>query len=120
MGGEVTEVVDVIVPSHWLVLSGLKRQGGYLVRDGFSLVFSSIDEKYCLASDSKTGSEGPSTGCHLDLRINVDGSTDAQVAGLTQSQDLGGPVSGFVDPEEFYALFGLTVCDDTCNRGYDD
>ncbi|MCY7286684.1 MAG: M23 family metallopeptidase, partial [Cryobacterium sp.] len=66
------------------------------------------------------GSEGPSTGCHLDLRININGTTDVHVAGLTQSQTLGGPVSGFVDPEEFYALFGSTLCDDTCNRGYDE
>ena len=62
------------------------------------------------------GSEGPSTGCHLDLRINVEGTTDTQVAGLTQSQTLGAPVSGFVDPEEFYALHGSTLCDTTCTR----
>ena len=53
-------MVGVVVPSHWLVLSGLKRQGRHLVRDGFSLIFASIDEKDRLASDSKTCSEGSS------------------------------------------------------------
>lgn len=64
------------------------------------------------------GNEGPSTGCHLDLRINVIGSTNQAVSELTRAESLGGP-AGWVDPEEFYRLFGLELCPpDTCRRTY--
>jgi murein DD-endopeptidase MepM/ murein hydrolase activator NlpD len=60
------------------------------------------------------GDESPATGCHLDLRVNVTGNTNAQVAALPA--DALAP--GWVDPEKFYALFGQTLCDDTCKRDY--
>jgi murein DD-endopeptidase MepM/ murein hydrolase activator NlpD len=65
------------------------------------------------------GSEGPSTGCHLDLRINTTGSTDPAVSALPDGTDQGGPAStaGFINPEEYYTLFGLTLCPaETCRR----
>ncbi|MBX3196391.1 MAG: M23 family metallopeptidase [Microbacteriaceae bacterium] len=63
-----------------------------------------------------TGNNGPSTGCHLDLRINVDGNTNPLVAALPRSETIGGPV-GFVNPEEFYEAFGLELCPaDSCRR----
>lgn len=66
-----------------------------------------------------TGNEGPSTGCHLDIRINVDGNTDPQVATLPTSETLGAPVAGFIDPEKFFALFGVELCPtDSCTRNY--
>ena len=37
------------------------------------------------------GNEGQSTGCHLDLRINVTGNTNPQIATLQLSQALGAP-----------------------------
>ena len=68
-----------------------------------------------------TGDEGPSTGCHLDLRINAEGNTDPQVATLPQSQDQGGPEPGWIDPEKFFALYGVTLCPpDSCKREYTD
>jgi murein DD-endopeptidase MepM/ murein hydrolase activator NlpD len=60
------------------------------------------------------GDEAPATGCHLDLRINITGNTNTQVA--TLPADVLAP--GWVDPEKFYALFGQTLCDDTCKREY--
>jgi hypothetical protein len=64
-----------------------------------------------------TGNEGPSTGCHLDLRINAAGTTDTAVSGLAQSQDLGSAESGWVDPEAFFALFGVELCPtESCGR----
>ncbi|MEO5536052.1 MAG: M23 family metallopeptidase [Pseudolysinimonas sp.] len=64
------------------------------------------------------GSEGPSTGCHLDLRMNVIGTTNQAVAELVRAESMGGP-AGFVDPEEFYRLFGVELCPpDTCRRTY--
>lgn len=63
----------------------------------------------------KVGSNGPSTGCHLDIRINTDGSTNDQVSALPQSQTKGGP-EGYVDPEEFFNVFGVTLCGDDCRR----
>lgn len=62
------------------------------------------------------GNEAPSTGCHLDIRINVTGNTNAQVATLPLDPD----APGWVDPEKFYTLFGQTLCDDTCQRIYSD
>ena len=63
-------------------------------------------------------SEGPSTGCHLDLRINVVGNTNPTVAALPQSQTIGGP-GGWVSPEDFYAAYGTILCPpDSCRRTY--
>lgn len=64
----------------------------------------------------KVGSNGPSTGCHLDIRINADGSTNSDVSALPQSQTIGAPVSGYVDPEKFFNVFGVTLCGDDCKR----
>lgn len=67
---------------------------------------------------ARVGSNGPSTGCHLDLRINVLGNTNSIVADLPLSQSIGGPV-GYVSPEQFYEAFGLELCAaDTCRRTY--
>jgi murein DD-endopeptidase MepM/ murein hydrolase activator NlpD len=63
-----------------------------------------------------TGRNGPATGCHLDIRINTTGSTDPAVSALPQSQTLGSGATGFVDPEKFFAVFGLDLCDSTCIR----
>jgi murein DD-endopeptidase MepM/ murein hydrolase activator NlpD len=63
----------------------------------------------------KVGSNGPSTGCHLDIRVNTDGSTNDQVSALPQSQTIGGP-QGYVDPEAFFNVFGVTLCGDDCRR----
>jgi murein DD-endopeptidase MepM/ murein hydrolase activator NlpD len=67
------------------------------------------------------GSEGPSTGCHLDLRINKTGSTDAAVSALRDGVAQGGTANaaGYVNPEEFYALFGIELCPvDSCTRNF--
>ncbi len=67
-----------------------------------------------------TGANGPATGCHLDLRINMVGNTNTALSGLTLSEAIGGgDYPGFVDPEAFYALFGIDLCPrDTCTRYY--
>lgn len=58
------------------------------------------------------GGEGPSTGCHLDLRINTTGSIDPAISALPDGIAQGGPAvsAGFVDPEAFYRLFGMELC----------
>lgn len=66
----------------------------------------------------KVGSNGPSTGCHLDIRIDAQGSTNPDVSALPESQTLGGPVTGYVDPEKFFNVFGVTLCGDDCKRNY--
>lgn len=69
---------------------------------------------------ASTGDNGPATGCHLDLRINLVGNTNTALSTLTLSEALGGTAyPGFVDPEAFYALFGLELCPtETCARYY--
>ncbi|WP_421076953.1 M23 family metallopeptidase [Microbacterium sp. IO18] len=63
-------------------------------------------------------SEGPSTGCHLDVRINVVGNTNPAVAALPRSESIDGP-AGWVSPEEFYAAYGIILCPpDSCRRTY--
>ena len=67
------------------------------------------------------GTEGPSTGCHLDLRINKTGSTNESISALQAGEELGGPPAstGFVNPEDYFTLFGLELCAaDTCQRQY--
>ncbi|GAB2528423.1 M23 family metallopeptidase [Paramicrobacterium agarici] len=58
---------------------------------------------------AKVGDVAPATGCHLDLRINVSASSNAQVNSLPQAQTIGGP-AGYVDPTDFMALFGIELC----------
>jgi len=65
-----------------------------------------------------TGSNGPSTGCHLHLAVSVVGNTNPAIAELPRSESIGGP-AGFVDPERLYEAFGLTLCaPDSCRRTY--
>ncbi|MFC5932152.1 M23 family metallopeptidase, partial [Cryobacterium melibiosiphilum] len=67
------------------------------------------------------GNEGPSTGCHLDLRINTAGSTNEAVNTLTAGEDLGGPSAAarFVNPEDYFTLFGMELCPEgSCQRQY--
>lgn len=65
------------------------------------------------------GNVAPSSGCHLDLRINVAGNTNPAVAQLPRSQTLGATDYNvdFVDPEAFMRLWGVDVCPAaTCTR----
>jgi murein DD-endopeptidase MepM/ murein hydrolase activator NlpD len=52
------------------------------------------------------GSAPPSTGCHLDIRINVSENKNPQVAQLARFPE----VPGYVDPTAFFQLFGLDIC----------
>jgi murein DD-endopeptidase MepM/ murein hydrolase activator NlpD len=62
------------------------------------------------------GNEAPSTGCHLDIRMNVTGNTNPDVGALEVST----AVPGYVEPGAFMALFGITLCDETCGRNFTD
>jgi murein DD-endopeptidase MepM/ murein hydrolase activator NlpD len=105
--------------SDRLTLS-VKTPDGYTV----SYLHSNISDRKVNVGDTVTmgqeitaiGDQEPSSGCHLDVRINVTGNTNAQVATLPLDPE----APGWVDPEPFYALFGLTLCDDTCQRIYTD
>lgn len=55
------------------------------------------------------GNEGPSGGCHLDVRINVAANTNASVAQLPRG-DASAGAGNYVDPTEFFRLFNLDVC----------
>jgi murein DD-endopeptidase MepM/ murein hydrolase activator NlpD len=68
-----------------------------------------------------TGDNGPATGCHLHVGIYMVGNTNKALDVLPLSQTLVGGASypGYVDPEAFYALFGIDLCpSDTCRRLY--
>jgi len=75
----------------------------------------------------RVGNNGPSTGCHLDLRMNVTGNTNPALDDLPRAENnctlvggrnVCGP-TGFVPPELFYEAFGLELCPaDTCRRTY--
>lgn len=65
------------------------------------------------------GTNGPSTGCHLHIQIDKAGSTNKQVSALKDAKDLGNPAAysaTMVDPNEFFALFGVTLCGDGCKK----
>lgn len=68
---------------------------------------------------SAVGNVPPSSGCHLDIRINVSENTNPEVAGLQRSEALGatGANRNYVNPEEFMRLWGVEVCPpDTCRH----
>lgn len=55
--------------------------------------------------------QGMSFGCHLDLRINVAGNTNPEVAKLDTVADIGGDPawSTYVHPLEFMRIFGVDL-----------
>ena len=66
-----------------------------------------------------TGTNGPSTGCHLHIQIDKAGSTNKQVSALKDAKDEGNPASWsatMVNPNEFFALFGVNLCGDDCKK----
>lgn len=63
----------------------------------------------------KVASEGQSTGCHLDLRIHLDGNTNPALQGLRPDPN----GRGYVNPEQVYTALGSTLCPpDWCGRHY--
>lgn len=54
------------------------------------------------------GSAGPSTGCHLDFRVNALGTTDTAVAALPHIGDAS-VAAGFVDPVAYMAMYGVDL-----------
>lgn len=108
-----------VTVSNRLTLS-VKSPEGYTV----SYLHSHVTDRTVAEGDpvatgqqiTAIGNEAPSTGCHLDIRVNTLGTTNADVAALAND-----PLApNWVDPEEFYTLFGQTLCDDTCARNYDE
>lgn len=62
------------------------------------------------------GSEPPSTGCHLDIRIDKAGTTNANVAALESNDSLGG---SWVNPNLYWrAVAGTDLCDAACLGSY--
>lgn len=108
-----------VTVSDRLTLS-VKSPEGYTV----SYLHSHVSDRTVAEGDPVTmgqqitaiGNEAPSTGCHLDIRVNALGTTNTAVAALAND-----PLApNWVDPEKFYTLFGQTLCDDTCSRNYDE
>ncbi|WP_240632532.1 MULTISPECIES: M23 family metallopeptidase [unclassified Cryobacterium] len=105
--------------SDRLTLS-VKSPEGYIV----SYLHSHVTDRAVAVGDqvaigqqiTAIGNEAPSTGCHLDIRVSAFGTTNADVAALANDS----LAPNWVDPEQFYALFGQTLCDDTCSRNYDE
>ena len=104
-----------VVLSNRLSLS-VKSPDGYTV----SYLHSHLEDRRVRIGDpvttgeqiSAVGNEAPATGCHLDLRINVIGSTDSRMTALPVDPR----APGWVDPEDFYAALGGTLCDTRCHR----
>ncbi|MFJ3395356.1 M23 family metallopeptidase [Leifsonia aquatica] len=93
--------------------------------DGFTVSYlhSHLADRLVAVDDEVTrgqqisvvGDEAPATGCHLDLRINITGNKNPDVAQLPTSPD----APGWVDPEKFMARFGVDLCPtDWCTRSY--
>jgi murein DD-endopeptidase MepM/ murein hydrolase activator NlpD len=124
LGGACGTPVYAIAPgtvtvSDRLTLS-IKSPEGYTV----SYLHSHVSDRSVAEGDpvetgqqiTAIGNEAPSTGCHLDIRVNAFGTTNAAVAALADDPQ----APNWVDPEEFYTLYGQTLCDDTCSRNYDE
>lgn len=61
------------------------------------------------------GSEGQSTGCHLDFRVDITGNTDPRLEGITPAAGAG----SYIDPEAFFTALGVELCPaDWCRRNY--
>lgn len=54
------------------------------------------------------GNAGPSTGCHLDFRVNALATGDPSVAALPHIGD-GSVAPGFIDPIAYMALYGVDL-----------
>lgn len=58
----------------------------------------------------RVGSEGPSTGCHLDVRVNIAGNTNSAVKKADLDVSTEAPGGDWVNPEEFFKIFDLEIC----------
>lgn len=124
--------VYAILPGEVVLSSGLwlsvKHPDGFVV--SYLHMYKSdrlVDVGDQVAAGQQIGKVGnvpPSGGCHLDLRINVAGNTNPEVAKLTLSQNETRmrPATlpehqNFVDPEQFMQLWSVDVCPtDWCRR----
>lgn len=79
---------------------------GYLHMYSSDIIVSVGDEVAAGQQLGAVGSAGPSTGCHLDLRISIAGATDRSVGALPILQNGWGD---FVHPEQYANLFGLSL-----------
>lgn len=133
--GPCGQPVYAITPGKVTVVAGyqvsVKSPDGYTV----SYLHMYLSEVIVAVGDDviagqqigRVGNNGPSTGCHLDLRMNLTGNTNPALDDLRRGEDtctvVGGRrycgPAGFVSPEEFYEAFGLELCPaDTCRRTY--
>lgn len=78
----------------------------YLHMWASDIIVSVGDEVAAGQQIGSVGSEPPSTGCHLDLRIDTEGATDPAVQALAV---LPAGHGHFVHPEEYANLFGLSL-----------
>lgn len=66
---------------------------------------------------AEIGNEGYSSGCHLDIRISKEGSTDPNVLALV-GRDRYGAAGPYVNPSLYFQLYGMVLCDEACLNGY--
>jgi len=115
-------------PVYAVMAGTVTATGSYTVTikaaDGISVGYLHMYPEEVIVTEGQTvaagqqigvvGNAGPSKGCHLDLRINVGGTTNTAAAALPLSQTLGADLEGylynFVNPEDFYRLYGLELC----------
>lgn len=63
------------------------------------------------------GNEGPSTGCHLDIRIDKTGTTNPGIAAL-DGYNRYGEAGPYINPALYFAVYGLELCDSGCLGSY--
>lgn len=92
---------------------------GYLHMHAAELLVAVGDEVGAGAQLGVVGNAGPSTGAHLDLRIDVAASSDEAARALPTHPgvDADSPGARYIDPEDFFRMHGLELCPaDWCGR----
>ena len=81
-------------------------QIGYLHTAPADHLVAVCDEVTAGQQIASVGNQPPSTGCHLDIRVNPIGATDPRVLALVPDPGAG----GWVDPEAFGRSYGVELC----------
>lgn len=118
-GKPVYAVLEGVVTKSTFLWLSIKHPDGFTVsylhmyqRDHLVKVGDQVEAGQQIGSVGNGGAEqGMSFGCHLDLRIDVSGNTNPQVAQLKTVADLGGDPNwaNYVHPVEFMRLFGVEL-----------
>lgn len=107
-----------VAENSWLGITADSGETAFYLHSPSSSYLVSPGERVTAGQHiAAVGTEPPSSGCHLDLRIDKTGTTNPLVAALA-GHDRTGSVGPYVNPALYFETYGLELCDAACLGSY--